>query len=120
MEAINLRTNPHSVGLLTEAFKRALTIAREMAEAEYKKRGEADVCGMAWVSIRVERTNSIEAKLLIKAGFSKSGRGLLSLWDPARYPSQALYCSEAGAVAFANSFKADFPQLDIDWHSRWD
>ena len=120
METINLRTNPQSVVLLREAFKRASRIARETAEAEYRKRGEGDVCGMAWVSIRVKRTNSIEAKLLIGAGFSKSGRGLLSLWDPARYPTQALYCSEVGAIAFANSFKADFPQLDIEWHSRWD
>ena len=33
--------------------------------------GEDYYCGFAWVNIKVERTNSAQAKELIKAGFGK-------------------------------------------------
>jgi len=77
-------------------------LARNAAIEMYEKVGERDACGFGWVDVQVERTNSKEAKELIKAGFSKSYRPkTLTLWDPAGLPTQSISVKEAGAEAMA-------------------
>jgi hypothetical protein len=50
----------------------------------------------------VDRTNSKQAKELIKAGFRKDYKPkCLSMWDPAGIPTQSISVKEAGAYAYA-------------------
>jgi hypothetical protein len=64
--------------------------------------GEPLYCGFAWVDVFVERTNSKEAKELLKIGFKKSWRSkCLNLWSPGGYNGQSMDVKEAGAHAYA-------------------
>ena len=64
--------------------------------------GDRYACGFAWVEVYVERTNSKEAKELLKAGFRKDYKPkCLSMWDPAGVPTQSVSVKEAGAYAYA-------------------
>jgi len=66
------------------------------------KHGEMAYCGFAWVDVYVERTNSKEAKELLKIGFKKSWRPkCLNLWSPGGYNGQSMDVKEHGAVAYA-------------------
>ncbi len=59
-------------------------------------------CGFAWVDVYVDRTNSKEAKELIKAGFKKDYKPkCLSMWNPGGLPVQNIDAKEAGAEAMA-------------------
>lgn len=59
-------------------------------------------CGFAWVDVYVERTNSKQAKELIKAGFRKDYKPkCLSMWNPGGLPVQNIDAKEAGANAMA-------------------
>jgi len=95
--------------------------AVEAAKAMYARVGERDACGFGWVDIYVERTNSKEAKALIEAGFRKSYKAkCLTLWDPAGLPTQSISVKEAGAQAFADFFRNQFPEARIYAGSRMD
>ena len=60
-------------------------------------------CGFAWVDVYVERTNSKQAKELIRAGFRKDYKPkCLSMWNPGGLPVQNIDAKEAGANAMAN------------------
>ena len=84
-------------------FILAQTAGMEM----YAKVGERDACGFGWVDVYVDRTNSKQAQELIKAGFSKSYKPkCLSLWDPAKIPTQSISVKEAGAYALATYLQA--------------
>ena len=53
--------------------------------------GESYYCGFAWVDVFVERTNSKEAKELVKIGFKKSWRPkTMYLWTPGGYNGQSM------------------------------
>ena len=88
--------------MLSQIVQEAFTAART-AEADYLARhGEPMYCGFAWVDVFVERTNSKEAKELIKIGFKKSWRAkCLNLWRPGGYNGQSMSIKEAGASAYA-------------------
>jgi hypothetical protein len=60
-------------------------------------------CGFAWVDVYVERTNSKEARELIRAGFRKDYKPkCLSMWNPGGLPVQNINAKEAGANAMAD------------------
>lgn len=69
--------------------------------------GEPMYCGFAWVDVRVERTNSKEAKMLESIGFKKSHmRKTMTMWDPAKHNGQSMDCKEVGAQAYADVLRA--------------
>ena len=88
--------------MLSQIVQEAFTAARA-AEADYLARhGEPMYCGFGWVEVYVDRTNSKEAKELLKVGFKKSWRAkCLNLWSPGGYNGQSMDVKEAGAHAYA-------------------
>ena len=65
--------------------------------------GDRYACGFAWVEVYVERTNSKEAKELLKAGFRKDYKPkCLSMWNPGGLGVQNIDIKEAGAYAYAS------------------
>jgi len=77
-------------------------LARQAGVEMYSRVGERDACGFGWVEVFVDRTNSRQAKELIKAGFRKDYKPkCLSYWDPAKIPTQSISVKEAGAEALA-------------------
>ena len=85
------------------AIKNEAELAANLAQADFiHKHGESYYCGFAWVDVFVARTNSKEAKELIKIGFKKSWRAkCLNLWSPGGYNGQSMDIKEAGASAYA-------------------
>ena len=85
---------------------------RDLAEiastAAYQRMGgDMYACGFAWVEVYVDRTNSKQAKELIKAGFRKDYKPkCLSFWNPGGLGVQNIDIKEAGADAFANYLRA--------------
>jgi len=81
--------------------------AEQAGRAMYQKVGERDACGFGWVDVFVDRTNSKQAKELIKAGFRKDYKPkCLSMWDPAGVPTQSVSVKEAGAEAYATYLRS--------------
>jgi len=85
-----------------------LALARTASEAMYARiGGDRMSCGFAWVDVFVERTNSAQAKELIKAGFKKDYKPkCLSMWNPGNLPVQNIDIKEAGADAMATYLRA--------------
>ena len=85
------------------AVKNEAELAANLAQADFiHKHGEMAYCGFAWVDVFVERTNSKEAKELVKIGFKKSWRPkTMNLWSPGGYNGQSMDIKEAGASAYA-------------------
>jgi hypothetical protein len=83
-------------------------LAVDASTAEYQKwGGDQGACGFAWVDVFVDRTNSKQAKELIKAGFRKDYKPkCLSMWNPGELPVQNIDIKEAGAYAYANFLTA--------------
>ena len=78
-------------------------LAEQAGLAMYNRIGERDACGFGWVEVYVDRTNSLQAKELIAAGFRKDYKPkCLSMWDPAGVPTQSISVKEAGATAYAD------------------
>ena len=89
--------------ITAEQIQAGKALAEQAGQAMYPKVGERDACGFGWVDVYVDRTNSAQAKELIKAGFSKSYKPrCLSMWDPAGINTQSVSVKEAGAYAYAN------------------
>ena len=64
-------------------------------------------CGFAWVDVFVDRTNSVQAKELIAAGFKKDYKPkCLSMWNPGGLGVQNIDTKEAGAEAYATYLRA--------------
>ena len=85
-----------------EQIKQGLPLAQAAGQAMYAQVGERDACGFGWVEVYVDRTNSKQAKELLKAGFRKDYKPrCLSMWDPAGVPTQSISVKEAGAEAYA-------------------
>lgn len=83
-------------------------LAEVASQKEYAKwGGDRGACGFAWVEVYVDRTNSKQAKELIKAGFRKDYKPkCLSMWNPGELPVQNIDIKEAGAYAYANYLQA--------------
>ena len=110
-------TKEQIISAVAGAQQEAVAAAQQM----YAQVGERDACGFGWVDIFVERTNSKEAKALMAAGFRKSYKAkCLTLWDPAGLPTQSISVKEAGAQAFADFFRNQFPEARIYAGSRMD
>lgn len=93
--------------ITAEQITAGLPLAQQAGQAMYAKVGERDCCGFGWVNVYVDRTNSKQAKELLKAGFRKDYRPkCLSFWDPAGVPTQSVSVKEAGARAFADYLTA--------------
>ena len=85
-----------------EQIQAGKALAEQAGRDMYAKIGERDACGFGWVDVYVDRTNSKQAKELLKAGFRKDYKPrCLSMWDPAGIPTQSISVKEAGAYAYA-------------------
>ena len=92
--------------ITAEQIQAGKVLAEQAGLAMYSKIGERDACGFGWVEVYVDRTNSKQAKELIKAGFRKDYKPkCLSMWDPAGVPTQSISVKEAGAQAYATYLK---------------
>ena len=90
-----------------EQIQAGKALAEAAGLAMYAKVGERDACGFGWVEVYVDRTNSKQAKELLKAGFRKDYKPkCLSMWDPAGVPTQSVSVKEAGAEAYATYLTA--------------
>lgn len=89
------------------AIKNEAEVAANLAQATHLKQyGDGAYCGFAWVNVFVDRTNSKEAKELMKIGFKKDYRPkCLNLWGPGNYHGQSMDVLEAGARAYADVLK---------------
>jgi hypothetical protein len=85
-----------------------LALARTASEAMYARiGGDRFACGFAWVDVYVDRTNSAQAKELIRAGFKKDYKPkCLSFWNPGGLGVQNIDIKEAGADALATYLQA--------------
>jgi len=88
--------------ITAEQIQAGKALAEQAGRDMYAKIGERDACGFGWVEVYVDRTNSKQAKELLKAGFRKDYKPkCLSMWDPAGIPTQSISVKEAGAYAYA-------------------
>lgn len=96
------------IGIVSaEQIQKGKQLAEQAGQAMYAQIGERDACGFGWVDVYVDRTNSKQAKELIKAGFRKDYKPkCLSMWDPAGVPTQSISVKEAGAQAYATYLSA--------------
>ena len=95
--------------ITVEQIQQGIELAKQASIAKYDQMGRKDAyaCGFAWVDVYVDRTNSKQAKELIKAGFDKSYKArCLSLWNPGDLPVQNIDIKEAGAEAMATYLQA--------------
>jgi hypothetical protein len=93
--------------VIAEMIRAGKRVAEQAGLEMYAKIGERDACGFGWVEVYVDRTNSAQAKELIRAGFRKDYKPkCLSMWDPAGVPTQSISVKEAGAEAYANYLRA--------------
>ena len=91
-----------------EQIQQAIPLAEQASQAMYAKiGGDRYSCGFAWVDVFVDRTNSRQAKELIKAGFKKDYKPkCLSMWNPGGMGVQNIDIKEAGADAMATYLQA--------------
>jgi hypothetical protein len=93
--------------ITAEQIQAGFQLAEQAGLEMYAKIGERDACGFGWVDVYVDRTNSKQAKELIKAGFRKDYKPkCLSFWDPAKIPTQSISVKEAGADALATYLRS--------------
>ena len=94
--------------ITAEQIKPGITLAETASQAEYNRiGGDRYACGFAWVDVYVDRTNSKQAKELIKAGFRKDYKPrCLSMWNPGGMGVQNIDIKEAGAEAYASYLRA--------------
>lgn len=78
-------------------------LAKDASQRRYVEMGgDQYACGFAWVDVYVDRTNSKQAKELIKAGFKKDYKPkCLSFWNPGGMNVQNVDIKEAGACVMA-------------------
>jgi hypothetical protein len=93
--------------ITADQIKAGKVLAEQAGLAMYQRVGERDACGFGWVDVFVDRTNSLQAKELIAAGFRKDYKPkCLSMWDPAGLGTQSISVKEAGAEAYATYLRA--------------
>lgn len=113
-------TNPNLEAVITNAVNEAKLAAHQASKALYDQMGgDRMACGFAWVEVRL-RTNSKEAQILKRLGFTKSHRPrTLTMWNPGGLGVQNIDIKEAGAHAFAQVLNARLG-LDAYANSRLD
>jgi virulence-associated protein VapD len=84
-----------------DACNEAAQQARTATKAFLAKHGDRDACGFAYVDVYGVRSNSKLGKALQAAGFSKSYKGSLQLWNPSGHHTQCITAKEEGAEAYA-------------------
>jgi hypothetical protein len=91
-----------------DQIKPGVELAKAASVAKYAEiGGDRYACGFAWVDVYVDRTNSKQAKELLKAGFRKDYKPrCLSMWNPGGLGVQNIDIKEAGAYAMANYLSA--------------
>jgi hypothetical protein len=90
-------------------IQQGVELAKQASIAMYDRMGRKDqfACGFAWVEVYVDRTNSKQAKELLKAGFRKDYKPkCLSMWNPGDLPVQNVDIKEAGADAMATYLRS--------------
>jgi hypothetical protein len=95
--------------ITADQIKAGKALAEQASIEMYDKMGRKDqfACGFAWVDVFVDRTNSKQAKELIKAGFKKDYKPkCLSMWNPGELSVQNVDIKEAGADAYATYLRA--------------
>jgi hypothetical protein len=92
--------------ITAEEITQGLTKAHTASQKFFTERlGGVDqyACGFAWVDVVVDRTNSLQAKELLRAGFKRDHKPrTLSYWNPGKMPVQNIDTLEQGAMAFAD------------------
>lgn len=94
--------------ITADQIQAGLPLAQQASMDMYTKiGGDRFACGFAWVDVYVDRTNSAQAKELIKAGFKKDYKPkCLSMWNPGGVNVQNIDIKEAGATAMATYLQA--------------
>ena len=94
--------------ITAEQILPGIQLAQTASQAAYQKMGgDGYACGFAWVDVYVDRTNSKQAKELLKAGFRKDYKPrCVSMWNPGGLGVQNIDIKEAGAYALANYLQA--------------
>ena len=94
--------------ITAEQVMAGVELAVKASQAAYQRMGgDMYACGFAWVDVYVDRTNSAQAKELIKAGFKKDYKPkCLSMWNPGGLGVQNIDIKEAGADAMATYLQA--------------
>jgi hypothetical protein len=97
-----------NIMVTAEQVLEAKGIAHTASVEMYNKiGGDRFACGFAWVDVYVDRTNSAQAKELIRAGFRKDYKPkCLSMWNPGDVNVQNIDIKEAGADAMAEYLRA--------------
>jgi hypothetical protein len=84
-----------------QAKQAAISASNEYFQTKLGGRDQF-ACGFSWIEVYVDRTNSAQAKELIKAGFKKDYKPkCLSMWNPGELGVQNIDAKEAGAYAMA-------------------
>jgi hypothetical protein len=94
--------------ITADIIQKGIPLAEQASQAAYQRMGgDMYACGFAWVDVYVDRTNSAQAKELIKAGFKKDYKPkCLSMWNPGGLGVQNIDIKEAGADALATYLTA--------------
>ena len=93
-----------SVTDIIQEARDAAKLAENKFLAEY---GEPMYAGFAWSEVRVDRTNSKEAKELLSAGFRLSHKPkTLTFSNPGGSYTQSMDVKEAGVDAFTKVMRA--------------
>ena len=94
--------------ITADIIQKGIPLAVQASQAMYQRiGGDRMACGFAWVDVYVDRTNSAQAKELIKAGFKKDYKPkCLSMWNPGGLGVQNIDIKEAGADAMATYLTA--------------
>ena len=94
--------------ITADIIQKGIPLAEQASRDMYQRiGGDRMACGFAWVDVYVDRTNSAQAKELIKAGFKKDYKPkCLSMWNPGGLGVQNIDIKEAGADAMATYLTA--------------
>jgi hypothetical protein len=94
--------------ITADIIQKGIPLAEQASQEMYQRiGGDRMACGFAWVDVYVDRTNSAQAKELIKAGFKKDYKPkCLSMWNPGGLGVQNIDIKEAGADALATYLTA--------------
>jgi hypothetical protein len=94
--------------ITADIIQKGIPLAVQASQEMYQRiGGDRMACGFAWVDVYVDRTNSAQAKELIKAGFKKDYKPkCLSMWNPGGLGVQNIDIKEAGADALATYLQA--------------
>ena len=99
-------SNTYSVEELQFMFNEGFSKAERACDAYLAQYGDRDSCGFAWVIIEQFNGKKIDgrqkiAKTLKSLDGVRKGYDGITVWNPAKSPTQSISALEAGARAFA-------------------